>query len=227
MKNQYTQMFEKLIEKMKNALAQGNSDVIQSEYMLWLDFLRKINPESNLLKNEEDILLDIDFDKSIKHISNIRDIMIIAEEQKYPTWYIQPKFCDERFIFEYDEGQLKSTIENSLVQDIQTIRGFTGKISGQIHKSHFFACDVDRHTQFLKKIEYLQSFKLSVPEFVLFPTDKLPLITRDKLEMIFHNYVSKAQEQGLNVDGVVIVSDTPLFTEDQQTSSRKIAFTAG
>ena len=63
MKNQYTQMFEKLIEKMKNALAQGNSDVIQSEYMLWLDFLRKINPESNLLKNEEDILLDIDFDK--------------------------------------------------------------------------------------------------------------------------------------------------------------------
>ena len=227
MTNQYINTLEDLIKKMKNSLNQGNSEVIQSEYALWLDFLRKVNPESNLLKNEQDLMLDSEFGKPLKKLSGIRDIMDMAREQEYPTWFIQPKFSDDRFIFEYEEGKLKSVTQNSLLQDIQTLVGFTGKISGQIHNSQFLAYDTDRHIQFLKKMKYLENLKLKTPEFVLFPTEKIAEISSTQLERIFHNYISKAQEGGLKVDGVVIVSDTPMFMPDDDVSSRKVAFTLG
>ena len=223
----YTKILEKIVEKMKIALDQGSTDVIQSEYALWIDFLRKLHPESELLKDMEDISFDNEFSKPIKQTSDIKEIIKIAKRQKYPTWFIQPKFCDDRFIFEYEEGQLKNVLQSSLVPDIQTIEGFSGKISGQIYNSQFLACDIDRHTEFLKKMKYLENFKLQIPEFVLFPTDKLQTVSSITLETVFHNYISKAQEQGLHVDGAVIVSDLPLFTEEDETNSRKIAFTLG
>ncbi len=78
---------------------------------------------------------------------------------------------------------------------------------------------------FSQKMEFLKNAGLEVAEFVLFPTNKIPTISSSKLETFFQSYISKAQIQGLNVDGVVIISDTPLVPEDSRVHSMRISYT--
>lgn len=219
---------------MKLALSRGNKDVIESDYFLWLDFLKKIHPESELLKeyapstteqklSDSHNEIDPDFGKPIKQATDIREIMLLAEKQQYPTWFIQPKFTEETVVLEYEQGKQKTICERASIP--KTIEGFTGKIIGQIHPTGFIAEDTNSSVNFLKKMELLETLHIKTPEFVLFPTSKIPTISSNKLEALLQTYTTEAQKEGLKVDGVVIVSDTPLFERDRENNRRRIALT--
>lgn len=226
MTNKHTQQLEQIIVEMKA----NNTDC-----QLWIEFLKQVDPQSPLLNTSTD------FDKPMRLIANVHDIMILAEEKQYPTWYIQPWLRQQMYMLEYNKGTLKSIIatEDGQTKTIQTHNlpgplpqpnGFTGKIRGTWQETQatdppFIAYDADIPMTFLQKMEYLESVGLKIAEYVLFPTDKIPTISSIKLETFFHQYISKAKELGLPVDGVVIVSDTSLFPPDENNSSKHFIFT--
>lgn len=238
MSNSYIQLLEQIIMEMNTDLARGNGDVASVDYDVWMDFLQKVHPESTLLQKES-LLVDHDFGKTMKHYSDIRQIMMLAEEHQYPTWFIQPQFNDE-VRWDYESGTLKHICfkrdgiweksEEYPPPDIpKQIPDFTGSVAGarygnQTDVPRYIAYDVNRNTDFLQKMAWLEHAGFPTIDFVLFPTDTLPTVSSSTLEVSFKSYLSKAREQGLPVDGVVIISDTPLIEADNRTSTHRISF---
>lgn len=220
MMSRYTMQLEQIIKEMNTA---------DTDYLLWLNFLKQIHPESELLKGQQqEFSVDPYFGKDLKQFSDIREIMMLAEAKRYPVWFIQPKF-KEGLLLEYEQGELKNMNMRAEQGVPKTIQGFTGTISGswcrnEINEQQFIANDVNRTMSFSQKMDLLKNVGLNIAEFVLFPTNKIPTISSSKLEMFFQNYISKAQIQGFNVDGVVIISDTPLVTDDNRVHSMRIVY---
>lgn len=92
--NSYIERFEHIIRDMQSTLP-------ESDYLPWLDFLRKVHPESELLKMGEsgapqarEPTMEEDRPKP-KECRDIRELMMLAECNGYPTWRIHPYTEDE------------------------------------------------------------------------------------------------------------------------------------
>lgn len=231
MMNTYTELLEQIVSEMKAALGGGNNDdVIESDYCQWLDFLRQVSPDSALLKDgggqPKTIIQsarDGPADAGLKTYSDLREIIRLAAAFNHPTWYIQPYFIGSTAEFAYENGELQNALA---IQGVpKTIERFNGTIKGiWLDEQTFVACDVDIKTGFMEKVEFLRHSGFTAPDFVLFPTDKLLTVSVRKLETSLVNFISTARNTWAQVDGAVIVSDTPLFAGDNGTSSDKIIF---
>jgi hypothetical protein len=237
--NSSTEKLEQIIMEMRAVLPTGDSVVPDTEYRLWLDFLKKVHPQSKLLENTEIIIEEnFNFNTDLKHYSDVREIMILAETKQYPTWFIQPNFKEPIIILAYDKGELKNIYSqqaNNLekrgttgIKDIpNTVKEFTGKIrgivSGKENNQSFIACDIENEMNFLQKMEFLESTGFKTADYILFPTDKITTISSDKLETSLQNYISTITPQhGVKVDGVIIISDGAIFTEEDKITRRII-----
>ena len=90
----YIEQFERIIQDMKAAMP-------KSDYLPWLEFLEQIHPESELLKTGEsgapqarEPTIEED-DPKPKECQDIRELMMLAECNGYPTWHIHPYVEDE------------------------------------------------------------------------------------------------------------------------------------
>lgn len=233
--NIYTELLEQIITEMKSALLGGNTGVIDSDYRQWLDFLRQVHPESELLKNNDaqQVLpvqnaravsaLRIQSDDGLKEYSNLREIMKLAAVHKHPTWYIQPHFAGSIAEFIYENEQLQNALGINGVPKV--IERFSGAVYGVwLDEQTFIACDTDNKTNFIQKMEFLKNAGFTSPDFAEFPTDKLLTVSVSKLETSLMNFISSAQKSWAKVDGAVIVSDTPLFNESGGEDSHRIIF---
>lgn len=200
--NPYTEQLEHIIAEMKRA----GPTVTASEYQQWLAFLRSIHPESQLLKKKT----------ATKQLTDIREVMLLAESANYPVWYIQPKLTGIVVQAKYKEGLLQSVTSKQQTLEAKDLEGlpsnileFSGTIKGT-SSDRFIAFDVDVDLPFLQKMELLKNGGVATAEFVAFPTDRLPSISSSSLETFFHNYIQQASVRGDPVDGLVIISDVPL-----------------
>ncbi len=220
--NIYKQMLETIIEEMNGILAKGDThSVVDSEYGQWMNFLRQIHPDSHLLKNQG-ALSDTNFSKEMRRFTAILEVIELAAAEHYPNWHIQPKFS-EYAVLEYEQGALKAEQRDMGVS--QAVEGFTGRIRGALtSEQQFIATDVDKEMDFLKKMGFLEHAGFTVAEFIHFPTAKIRDTSVGNLQTHIHNYISKAQEKGLNVDGAIIVSDTPIGAADKKFSSTRVAY---
>ncbi len=220
--NIYKQMLETIIEEMNGVLAKGANQDIDSEYGAWLNFLRQIHPDSSLLKNQG-ALSDTDFPKEMRRLSTIQELIELAASEHYPIWRIQPKYA-EALILEYEKGKLKGE-EHRDKGAPETIDGFTGRVRGALtSEEQFIATDVDRSMDFMKKNGFLEHAGFTVSEFIFFETEKIKKTAIGNLETHIHNYISKAGHNGLNVDGVVVISDTAIGAVDPPFSNTRIAY---
>lgn len=214
----HAQKLEKIIEEME-------SD--DEEYQLWIDFLEKIYPDSKLI-NSPSNSIKTDLLSPLQVYTDVREIMMLAEAQKYPTWFIQPKYSSN-VIIEYENGELKTTGINEVALP-QAITNFTGKIAGfydhSSNASKFIAHDLDHSLNFLDKISTLENHGFETTEYVLFPTEKIPTISSSKLETFFQNYISQARERNPLVEGLVIVSDIPLNLAENGANNTRIVYQA-
>lgn len=85
----YIEQLESIIREMRVALP-------KPDYLPWLHFLHEIHPDSELLKTKDsgapqarEPTVDQRTDK-VKHCHNVREIMMLAERNGYPTWHIHP-----------------------------------------------------------------------------------------------------------------------------------------
>ena len=210
MTSNYSEKLEQIITDMKADSPENNQ-----EYLLWLDFLRKVKPESELLV--------ADSGGEVKEYTDVREIMLLAENNQYPIWYIQPFFDGACASLIYKAGELQTeTPDDRGVPKI--ISGFAGTIFGSLSDDNltFVASDVSSNLGFVQKMEFLKSSGFTIPEYVLFPTDKITTISSSKLETSLNNFISKAGESGSKVEGVVIASDAPLILGDNTNSFRII-----
>ena len=95
------------IEQLENIIREMRIASSKPDYLPWLHFLHEIHPESELLKSEDsegpqarEPTADQGTAKA-KHCRDIREIMMLAERNGYPTWYIHP----------YEEGALSEEHE--------------------------------------------------------------------------------------------------------------------
>jgi hypothetical protein len=63
-----------------------------------------------------------------------------------------------------------------------------------------------------------------VVEDVLFPTEKIRTISSAKLETFFRNYIAEVNKQGSDANGVVIVSDLPIRSQDGEDVGKQVEF---
>ncbi len=207
--NTYADLIEEIIIEMKASLPKEEHLLIGHEYFVWLDFLKKIKPNSKLLSLPQG---------TIKEYTEIGEIMILAETNKYPVWHIQPHFTLPEIVITYEDGELqkvnsKDNINMSEVWDVpRHIPEFSGTVKGVLNdKKTFFAHDLEMIGSFLQKMELLKNAGFTISEYVLFPTDKIASTSSNKLEASLVNFISKSCEAGLKVDGVVMVSDVSLL----------------
>lgn len=89
------------IEQLENIIREMQIALPKPDYLPWLHFLHEIYPESELLKTEDSgapQAREPTADQGIvegKHCHDIREIMMLAERNGYPTWYIHPHREDE------------------------------------------------------------------------------------------------------------------------------------
>ncbi len=90
----YIEQFERIIQDMQVTMP-------KSDYQPWLEFLERIRPESELLKTGEsgapqarEPTMEED-DPHPKECQDIRELMMLAEYNSYPTWNIHPYVEDE------------------------------------------------------------------------------------------------------------------------------------
>jgi len=228
MMNTYTELLEQIIAEMKTALLGGHNTVIESDYRQWLDFLRQVHPASTLLKDNDGQPRAMmqgarDDPSGLKAYSDLREIIRLAATYNHPTWYIQPHFTGSLTQFTYENEELQNAQAINGVP--QSISGFSGTIRGVwVDEQTFIACDTDSKIDFAQKMELLKQAGFTTPDFVLFPTDKLLTVSVSKLETSLTNFISTAQNKWAQVEGAVIVSDTPLFSGSSETSSNRIIF---
>ena len=226
MMNTYTELLEQIVIEMKPS---------DADYHEWLDFLRRVYPESKLFKNnhhEEMPLANnsradpdnkINSDCGPEEYTDLREIIRLAAVHDHPTWYIQPHFTEPSARFTYENEELKNALAINGVP--QTIAGFSGTISGVwLGEQTFVATDIENENGFLQKMELLKKAGFTTPEFVLFPTNKLLTVSVSKLEASLVNFISTAQKSWAKVDGAVFVSDLPLFGGGWDANSNRIIF---
>ncbi len=84
------------IEQLENIIREMQTALPKPDYLPWLHFLHEIHPESELLKTEDSgapQAREPTVDQGtagVKHCHDIREIMMLAERNGYPTWYIHP-----------------------------------------------------------------------------------------------------------------------------------------
>jgi hypothetical protein len=226
MMNTYTEILEQIVIEMKPS---------DADYHEWLDFLRRVYPESKLLKNDQsdepslsqnaraDPVPKNQPKDGLKEYSDLREIIRLAVDHNHPVWYIRPHFAGSSARFNYENEELKNALAINGVP--QMIAGFSGTIHGVwLDEQTFVAIDLDNKIGFLQKMELLKNAGFIVPEFVLFPTIKLKAMSVSNLEASLMNFISTAQKSWAKVDGVVIVSDTPLFGGEDGTNGNRIIF---
>lgn len=236
MKNEYTELLEQIVTEMEAAMG-DDSTIIDSEYRQWLGFLKQIHPESVVLKNghgqesalaqssRADPIAHISPDQELRECSDLRELMQLAALHKHPTWYIQPHFAGSVLRLNYKNGEPED-VHDEIPSNIP---GFSGTISGtwsddNVPNPSFIAHDLANDMSFLEKMKFLKKAGFTTPDFVLFPTDKLPTVSSSKLETSLAHFISTAQASWAKVDGVVIVSDTPLFGGSNNAGSKRIIF---
>ncbi len=228
MKNTYTELLEQIVTEMEAAM-HNDSTIIDSEYRQWLGFLKQVHPESRLLKDalaqEALVLQSARADPELQEYSDLREIMQLAALHKHPTWYIQPHFSGAPLQLNYENGQLKDTREG-IPSNIPGLNGILRGIWSNDSAANplFIAYDIDNDVSFLEKMELLKNTGFTTPDFALFPTDKLPAVSSSKLKTSLARFISTAQASWAKVDGVVIVSDTPLFGGNNNAMSKRIIF---
>lgn len=208
MSNLYADMVEQIILEMKETLPHEEELSTTHEYFLWLDFLKKIKPQSSLLNTKDGVT---------KEYIDIREIMLLAETNNYPVWYIQPYFTEPVIDITYEQGELKNVdtkddLDLSRVWDLpRHIPGFSGIVNGVLNtEQHFVAYDLSLPMNFTAKMELLKNSGFTTCVHVLFPTNKIMSISSSALEASLIHFISQSLEQGLKVEGVRIISDTPL-----------------
>ena len=248
MTNSYTELLEQIITEMKTALLGGTAMVVDSEYRQWLDFLRQIHPESTLLKNDiqkSSLSLQhvpvvptaaVQVSAGLQEYFDLRAIIQLAAAHGHPTWYIQPRFTGQHAVLSYENGELKKVHDEDgreWGKDIKELLpssiGFSGTIYAamMVHKTSnpvLIAHDLDSNLSFVQKMQVLNNAGFTTPDFVLFPTEKLLTVSSSKLEVSLANFISTAQKSWAEVDGVVIVSDSPVFKNDRGENSNRIIF---
>ena len=229
----YIEILEQIVLEMESAIASGSQEISEAEHLVWVNFLKQVRLENDSPKGKvEDVA-----GEGLKIFYDLREIMMLAEAAGYPTWHIQPKFSEE-IIIEYADGELKNTyvkkngqtekLKVEVEQNIpERIADFTGKVYGtwrerETEKARFVAYDTDQNMDFPDRMRWLESTGLDIAEYVLFPTDKIPTTPMSKLAVFFQNYLSKAREQSLKVDGVVIISRAPIIEDGNRLVSNRI-----
>lgn len=218
---------------MKGASAADGSIVTKVDYLPWLEFLERVHPESTLLKQEEvpknksvPPIEEIQ-DVSVKYCRDIRELMLLAEHNKYPTWFIQPHFKEGMVRLIYEQGALTNP-QTEITGVPQQIEGFSGTVKGIWSRDNpiqsYTALDVDQKLGFEERMRWLKDVGFTVQDFILFPTDKIKTISSHKLETLFQQYLSTVKERGINVEGVFIISDTPLLCEEGQDPCHHLVF---
>ncbi|OGM97913.1 MAG: hypothetical protein A2817_01740 [Candidatus Yanofskybacteria bacterium RIFCSPHIGHO2_01_FULL_39_8b] len=229
MKNTYTELLEQIITEMKISILGGNGVVVDSDYRQWLDFLRQVHPESELLRsttaqaavsasNARD-----DPNTDTKIYTDLRSIIQLAATHDHPTWYIQPHFTGSIAGFIYENNELQNALPIHGLPKI--IEGFTGTICGVwLNEQTFIAYGADGVMGFVKSQEFLKQAGFTTPDFALFPTDRLMALSVSKLEVSLTNFISTAQKKWAEVDGVMIVSDTSIFSGNKNEQNNRIIF---
>jgi hypothetical protein len=228
----HIEILKEIVLEMKSAITSGRQEISEDEYLLWVSFLKQVRPENDQSKGKIENVAD----EETKTFSDLREIMMLAEAAGYPTWHIQPKFSEE-LIAEYLDGELKNICvkkngqmeklnENDRWNIPEHVIDFTGKLFGtwceKEDKLQFVTYDTDQNMDFLDRMKWLESTGMNIAEYVLFPTDKIPTTPMSKLAALFQNYISKVREQGLKVDGVVIISNTPIIDGGKRLVSNRI-----
>lgn len=107
------------IEQLEGIIRDMQVTLPKSDYLPWLDFLQKVHQESELLKTGEsgapqarEPTIEED-DPKPKECQDIRELMMLAECNGYPTWHIHP----------YVDGDINKEYETILfpTEKIQTI----------------------------------------------------------------------------------------------------------
>lgn len=85
------------IERLEQIIGDMQAALPKSDYLPWLYFLREVHPESVLLKTDDDVpqareLTEEIAQETVKECNDIREVMLLAEQNQYPTWFIQPNF---------------------------------------------------------------------------------------------------------------------------------------
>jgi hypothetical protein len=107
--NTYTKKLEEIIVDMRNAFDNGMSVMTDTEYKQWLAFLKQVYPDSELLRIAKPIATASVRASGIDELrvyEDIHEIMMLAEVQGYPTWYIQPHYIGLEVTLQYEQGVL-------------------------------------------------------------------------------------------------------------------------
>jgi hypothetical protein len=95
------------IEQLENIIRDMQNTLPKPDYLPWLHFLHEVYLESELLKPEEegapqarDPTIEI-ADPIQKECRDIRELMMLAEQNGYPTWRIHP-YVEEGLPEEYE-----------------------------------------------------------------------------------------------------------------------------
>ena len=88
------------IEQLESIIRDMQATVSNSDYLPWLEFLERIHPESEILKTGEsgapqarEPTIEVEKPKP-KECQDIRELMMLAESNGYPTWHIHPYVKD-------------------------------------------------------------------------------------------------------------------------------------
>lgn len=97
-------------------------------------------------------------------------------------------------------------------------------VSGKTQDVKFLANDMDTGHLFPQKMKLLEEYGFVTTQYVSFPTIRLQVTPSHKLATSFQNYISQAREQGLLVEGLVIISDTPLMEPDTTEKTFRLVY---
>ncbi len=152
----YAKKLEEIVSEMNLALQSGKVLIADTEYSQWFTFLKQVYPESALVtvskspapehKSISEDVVHQSLVYELKVYDDIHEIMMLAEMQGYPTWFVQPHYIGLTVILKYEQGILTNiTVENngSLEQlELRTLNGipqhipeFTGNVKGVLHMS--------------------------------------------------------------------------------------------
>ncbi len=229
----YIERLEQIITDMQGASREAEHNMTKVDELPWLEFLERVHPESRLLKREEvpanespPIIEEIQ-DTNVKQYHDIRELMLLAERNQYPTWFIQPHFKEGTVLLIYEQGTLTNP-QADIPGIPERIEGFSGTVSGIWSRDNpeqsYTALDVDQKMNFQERMQWLRDIGLTVQDFILFPTDRIQTISSHKLETLFQQYLSTVRERGINVEGVFIISDTPLHSGEEEDPCHHIIF---
>lgn len=84
------------IERLERIIHEMQATLPKPDYLPWLHFLREIHPESELLNTGDNGLPQAreptshEATTKTKQCHDIRELMMLAEQNGYPNWYIHP-----------------------------------------------------------------------------------------------------------------------------------------